>query len=70
MNYIAEEVPDQPLDVIRLGVGRPPHAECTCGWKTEASESLFELGVQAFDHSAETGHVLRKHEDPDDPTRS
>lgn len=51
------------LDVVRLGVGRPPRAECSCGWRTEPSMNLFELGVAAFDHSAETGHVLRKHEE-------
>ncbi|WNM72454.1 hypothetical protein SEA_MOSSY_75 [Gordonia phage Mossy] len=65
MNYIAESVPDQPADVIRLAVGRPPHAECSCGWKTEPSEKLHELASQAFDHSAESGHALRKHEGSD-----
>lgn len=65
MNYIAESVPDQPDDVIRLAVGRPPRAECSCGWKTEPSEKLHDLATQAFDHSAETGHALRKHEGSD-----
>lgn len=57
MNDIPEET---AVDVIRLGVGRPPVAKCSCGWKTKPTEDLFDLGVAAFDHAAETGHVLRK----------
>lgn len=59
MNDISEET---DLEVIRLGVGRPPKAMCSCGWETDPTENLFELGVAAFDHSADTGHVLRKHD--------
>ena len=60
-SYISDE--GEELEVIRLGVGRPPRAECSCGWKTEPSENLFDLGTAAFTHSSETGHVLRKHEE-------
>jgi len=51
---------DEPRYIIRLGVGRPPRAECSCGWKTESTEDLYELGTQAFKHRDETGHQLRK----------
>lgn len=50
-------------DVIRLGVGRPPIAKCSCGWETEPSPKLYDLASLAFEHSADTGHVLRKHEE-------
>ena len=49
--------------VIRIGVGRPPRAECSCGWNAEPSSDLYKLAEQAFAHSADTGHVLRKHEE-------
>lgn len=49
--------------IISLGVGRPPAAQCTCGWKTEPSEDLFTLGQAAFEHRDKTGHKLRKPED-------
>lgn len=49
-------------NIIRLGVGRPPRALCSCGWETEPTENLFDLGAAAFDHAASTGHVLRKHD--------
>ncbi|QPL14719.1 hypothetical protein SEA_SCHWARTZ33_74 [Gordonia phage Schwartz33] len=60
MGDILEPVEKGDHDVIRLGVGRPPKAECSCGWSTKPSENLFELGSAAFDHSATTGHVLRR----------
>lgn len=47
--------------VIRLGVGRPPKAQCSCTWETDPMEDLFALGTAAFDHARETGHVLRSH---------
>lgn len=50
--------------IIRLGVGRPPHAECSCGWKTKGMEDLIELGKLAFDHRDATGHQLRKPTNP------
>lgn len=49
-------------EVISLGVGRPPIAKCTCGWKSEPTEDLYDLGVAAFAHRDETGHELRKPE--------
>lgn len=60
---MTESYSEEETDIIRLGVGRPPRAECSCGWKTEPSQNLFDLGTAAFDHSAETGHLLRKHEE-------
>lgn len=52
--------------IISLGVGKPPLAQCTCGWKTEQTEDLYSLGVAAFAHKDETGHRLRRPDDPDD----
>ncbi|QJD49648.1 hypothetical protein HWD32_gp73 [Gordonia phage Secretariat] len=60
MGEVLTNETEQENHTIRLGVGRPPHAECTCTWKTEPNESLIELGFAAFDHAAETGHELRK----------
>lgn len=39
----------------------PPHIECTCGYKTEPSSRLLELGNLAKKHAIETGHKLREH---------
>lgn len=51
-------------NIIRIGFGKPPRAECSCGWSTEPSEDLFKLGVAAFQHRNDTGHQLRQPEDP------
>lgn len=52
--------------IISLGVGRPPKAQCTCGWSTEPTEDLYVLGAEAFKHRDETGHQLRKPDDYQD----
>lgn len=55
---------DKPKEeIISLGVGKPPVAKCTCGWKTKQTEDLYELGVLAFQHRDATGHRLRTPED-------
>lgn len=51
--------------IISLGVGRPPKAQCTCGWASDSTEDLYALGVAAFDHRDKTGHRLRRPDDPD-----
>lgn len=57
---------EKAVDIISLGVGRPPRAQCTCGWSTEPTEDLYVLGSQAFQHRDETGHQLRKPDGYDD----
>lgn len=46
--------------IIRIGVGRPPRAMCSCGWDTPPNSNLLELGTAAFQHRDDTGHQLRK----------
>lgn len=46
--------------IISLGVGKPPKAQCTCGWSTEPSTDLYNLGRAAFEHRDKTGHQLRQ----------
>lgn len=53
-------MPEDDIHIIRLGVGRPPHAECSCGWASEPTGDLHALGTAAFNHRDETGHDLRK----------
>lgn len=50
-------------DIISLASGRPPRASCTCGWQTEPSTDLYDLGKAAFIHKDKTGHELRKPEE-------
>lgn len=56
-----EELQAEVEHVVSLKRGMPPHAACTCGWKTDPSRELFALANAAFDHAAETGHLLRNH---------
>ncbi|ADD80984.1 gp093 [Rhodococcus phage ReqiPepy6] len=52
--------------IIRIGVGRPPRAMCSCGWDTPPNENLIELGTAAFGHRDDTGHQLRRPDDAPD----
>lgn len=40
---------------------KTPKSVCTCGWEFGPSEKLLDLGLQAMNHSAETGHAMRQH---------